>query len=473
MKVSEIVNVSIGLSAVPASQTSYGVPLLLVDHADIPIDRRYTIVTRSSYTTTLTAATDAYTWCQSLWGQNYTASQAYIGRWISTASASYCYCPSATSVASVYAALTSTAQVGVKEGSSAAVEITPDFTGDTTMPHVAASITAAMSGDVAAYVVTWDSVLSRFDVTSDNTGASADSVSLVTPAAGIDLTGALYMGSSVSVAGYDAETPGAAAAAVFELDNTPFIVCERGCSTAEQVTLSTSINALDKVLYMVTNDANTKDSGDTTDSAYQIKQLSHQKTWMVYTEHTTQNPDAAVIGEVNARADSEGEISLAFNGLIGVSESGLDGDGTTVVPLTPTERSALEGKGCDYLISPAGITHARNGLAVGGNEMRVMIGKSYLGAKMTEDVYAYLLQNTVVTFSDPDIQAIKGINSKWAEVMADRGLLDANSFVYNYPAASAFTSTQKASHTMTLSNVFDADVLSSVNDMVITMAFTI
>ena len=473
MKITEIVNVSVGLSAVPPSQVSYGVPLLLVDSTDIPIDRRYVVETRSSYADELTEDSDAYNWCVALWSQNYNPSEAYIGRWISAATASYCYCPSATSVAATYAALAATAKVGIKEGAAAAVDISPDFSGDTTMADVAASLEAAMTGAVAGYTVSWDSVRSRMVFTSDNTGASADAVTLETPATGVDLTGTAYLGAEVSVAGYDAETLGAAASAVFELDNTPFIVCERGADTAQQVALSTSINALDKVLYLVTNDANTKSAGSTTDAAYQIKALSHQKTWMVYTEHTTQSPDAAIIGEVNARADSEGAISLAFNGLSGISESGLDGDGVTVKPLSPTERAALEAKGCDYLISPAGIVHARNGLAVGGNEMRVMIGKSYFAAKVTEDVYTYMLQNEVVTFSDPDIQAIKGINTKWAEVMADRGLLDANTFVFDYPAASEFTSAQKASHTMTISDVFNADVLSAVNDFVFTMAFTI
>ena len=473
--IADIVNVSIGLSAVPVSQVSYGVPILLVDTDDVPIDRRYSIVTRSSYTTDLTSGTDAYSWCQTLWSQTFNASEAYIGRWISAASASYAYCPDATSVASAYAALTNTGQVGVKEGAAAAVDINPDFTGDTTMAQVAASIEAALTGAVAAYTVSWDSVRGRMVFTSDNTGASADSVALVSPAAGTDLTGSAYLGSSVSVAGYDAEAPETALTTILAADNTPFIVCERGCSTAQQVTLSTGVNALDKVLYLVSNDPNAKDSADTTDTGYQIGPdgLSHQKTWILYTEHTTQNPDSAGIGRVNAQVDKEGAVSLAFNDFTGVSQSGLDGDGTTTIPLTPTERAALEAKGYDYLVNPAGVVHARYGLAAGGNEMRVMIGKSYMAAKMSEDIYGFMIANDVITFSDPDIQAIKGINTKWADEMADRGLLDADSFVYNYPEASDFTSAQKASHTMTLSDVFSADVLSAVNDIVMTLAFTI
>ena len=57
MNVQDVVNVSIGLSTTPASQAKFTVPILLVDHADIPIDKRYRTVTKSSYATTLTAAT--------------------------------------------------------------------------------------------------------------------------------------------------------------------------------------------------------------------------------------------------------------------------------------------------------------------------------------------------------------------------------------------------------------------------------
>ncbi|MCP4550414.1 MAG: hypothetical protein GY835_28480, partial [bacterium] len=57
----DIVNASVSLSAVGASQAKFSVPILLVDDSNIPVDRRYRTVTKSSYTTTLTAATDAYT----------------------------------------------------------------------------------------------------------------------------------------------------------------------------------------------------------------------------------------------------------------------------------------------------------------------------------------------------------------------------------------------------------------------------
>ena len=57
MKLSQLHNVTTGLSATPASVTGFTVPALLVDHADIPIDVRYRIVSRSSKDTDLTSGT--------------------------------------------------------------------------------------------------------------------------------------------------------------------------------------------------------------------------------------------------------------------------------------------------------------------------------------------------------------------------------------------------------------------------------
>ena len=358
-------------------------------------------------------------------------------------------------------------------------DISPDFTGDTTMAQVCASIQTALaaSTNFSGFTCALDA-LDRPTITSDSTGAAAASFATGTPASGVDLSGSSYLGTEIAQAGLDAEAIGTAASAIFALDNTPFIICERGGSIAEKVAFSTAINALDKICLLVINDTDAKDSSATTDVGYQVEALSHQKTHLTYTEHHTDNgaaanqhPDAAIIGECLQVA--EGSRSFALVPLSSVSESGLGGDLTSAVPLTATERSALDDKGYDYIVDPAGSKHLVRGLAAGGNEMRIMIAKSYLAAKSAEDIYAYMIANDVVTYSDADIQAIKSIISKWANVLADRKVLDPTTFIWNMPAASDFTAAQKATHTMTLSNVFSATVLSSVNDITLTMAFTV
>lgn len=473
MDLFEVSDVTISLSAVPASQASFNVPILLVDHADVPIDRRYRTVTKTSYTSALTSATAQYNWCSTLWSQTYNPSIAYIGRWVSAASAPYCTHPDATAVASVYAALAATAAFDIDDGVNNE-DITPDFTGDTTMADVCASIQTALAASVnfATFTCSLDA-LSRPTIYDSATGAAAGSFTINTPSAGVDLTGSAYLGDEISQAGLDAEALGAAYTAIMNVDQTPYIWCQNGGTIAQQVAFSTVINAAKKVLLLVNNDSDAKDSGASTDVGYQIAALSHNRSHIVYTEHTSQYPDAAAIGATLSKLNGEGAVSMALNALTGVYQSGLDVDGTTAIPLTSDEKAALEAKGYDYIDTYAGITFLRRGLAAGGNEMRIMIGKDFMGTRIAEANMAYLIANDVVTYSNPDIQAFKGNNEYWAQEMVSRKMLDGDSFVYNYPDESEFTSSVKSTHVMTLSDVFTSDVQSSVNELVVSMSLTI
>lgn len=476
MNTTEIVNVSIGLSATPASQATFTVPLLLVDHADIPYDRRYNIVTRSSYTTDLTASSTAYNWCAALWGQNYNPAEAYIGRWISANAAPYLYFPTYTSMLASWTAVTDGSLKLVDNTTPTPLSNTltgMNFSACTSIADVCTAITAKLAAATPGIVgiATFTCVLDKMDriqIRSSQTGASAKTISTAAAGSGTDLRTAL-LGTGISIAGVDTEAQGTALSAILEKDNTPFIICQRGGTVNQVKALSTAVNALDKILLLVCNDTTAPTSG-VADFPYAIEALGHQKTHMTYTEHTSQHPDAAICGEIMPR--TEATTSFALTPFSGLSESGLNGDGTTVEPLTATEIAYLEGKGCDFLINPAGSVHLRNGLAAGGNEMRVMIGKSFMAAKITEDIYGYLIANDVVTFSDSDIQAIKSIIVHWADIMVDRKVLDAD-YTITMPSADDFTRAQKATHTLTLSDVFSANVQSAVNDMVITMSFTV
>ena len=490
MQINETASVSVGLSVTPASQTTFSVPLLLIDHADIPIDRRYRQLTQSSYSATggLTASTTARNWCAALWGQNYNVTQAYIGRWVSAASSPYITFPSAvTTLASWTAISDGYLKITDNAGTPNTDEIGPlNFSSVTSMADVCTVIQTALQAITTPNITGLDTatcaldILSRPTITNSTSCVAAATISITTATTGTDIGGALYLGTDVVQAGLDTETLSAAMSAIFALDDTPYLVCQRGASIAQAVAFSTAVNSLKKYCFIVDDDADAKDSTASTDIGYQVNALSHQKTRLLYTEHTTNNgasadqfPDAAEIGEINARLDKEGGISQALNPLTGVSQSGLDSDLTTNIPLTTTEKTALIAKGYDFYDLYAGQVFARKGLSAGGNETRVMIGKEFFGAKVAEDFHAYLIANEVVTYSDTDIQALKSRVAYWANEMADRGLLDPETFVWNFPAASTFAAATKATHTLTLSDCFSATVFNSINDITITMNFSV
>jgi hypothetical protein len=448
----------------------------------VPIDLRYITTTKTTYATDLTASTAQANWCAALWGQTYNPTTAYIGRWVSAASNPYVVCVGFQTVIATWSAV-SDGSLTVTTTAGADVLTAIDFTGDLTLADVAASIQVKLTaGGLSGALCSVDSQNRIIFTDPAVTGAGSDTVLLSGGGGGTDIYGSGFLNgaSAFQVGGVDIEPLGTAAAAILAIDNTPYIFCQRGGSISQLTAFSTYINSLDKYLYILDDDPNCKDSADTTDIAYILEALSHQKTHITYSEHTTtvgaaanQHADAAIIGEINARLNKEGAVSLALNPLTGVSESGLYSDLTTVIPLTAAERSALEAKGCDYLVSPATSTHLAKGLAVGGNEVRVMQGKSFMAASISVDIYNYLIANEVVVYSDADVQAIKSIVEYWANEMADRKLLDRDTFVFNFPSASSFSSAAKATHTMTLSDVFTCSVLSSVNDVVMTLSFTI
>ena len=478
MNVSDLVSVSVGLSVTPAVVASFSVAMLLVDHADVPVDRRYITVDRSSYATELTADSAADEWATNLWGQNYNVTEAYIGRWVSSATPSHYICGDVGTTIATWTAVTA-GDFGLSIGGvPTALVTTGTFAACTDMDDVAAVIQTAVQaegGDWAACTVTIDA-LDRLVLSNSDTGSTADAVSFIAPTGGMDTdvttTNFLNISSGAfAVAGLDAEDPDDALAAIVALDNTPFIICLSGGTIAQNQDLATACATYKKIFEAVVNDTDAKDSGATTDLGYLLEALANNNSHLCYTEHTTQYPDAAVIGEIHARTET-GRASLALNALSGVSESGLDADGTTVIPLTSSERSALEDKGYDYLIQPSSSVHLRNGLTPGGVEVRHRVAYYWLEARVSEEIYAYLSTQDVVTFSDSDIAAMGGIVEKYLEILVSRKVIE-DGYVLDMPKASDITAAVKATHTLTLSDIAALISQWAVNDVVMTMSATV
>jgi hypothetical protein len=469
--ISDFSSVNIALTATPPSVANFSVPMLLVDDANVPIDKRRRIVTRSNYQTTLTSSTDAYDWCSAVWGaESNNPANAYIGRWAKTATYAYLYFPSATTTIATWTTVAAAGKFEIDDQTNTE-DISPDFTADTSMADVAASITAAFVASInfTGYTAAID-VLGRLMFLTDNQGESAPAVAIGTPASGTDLSSSTYLGDEVYVDGVDAEDPEDALAAILALDNTPFCISLRSTPTiAQQVSLSTAVNALSKMCILTYSAVDAKNDAISTDTGYLIEQLGHQKTFLPYTEWgATQYPDGSLSGTILPL--TEATTSFALTSLGSVSISGKDIDGTTAIHLTDDDEVALKAKGYDWLVEPSTITHFTHGLAAGGQEIRVMIGKMYTEAKISEEIYAYMVTNNVVTFSDQDIQAIKGIIKYWLDVMVTRRVLDPD-YTIEMPAASDFTAATKATHIMALDDVTENSVQIAVNEITVSLAW--
>lgn len=479
MNVNEIADVSTGLSSTPPSVASFSVPLMLVDTDDVPLDKRYIITARSSYATDLTADSDAKNWATILWGQDYNPAQAYIGRWVSAASSPYFVCGSPGTTISNWVGVTTSGDFAITDGTDTEEFSTGLFTAVTSLSDVAAIIqteiqTATTITSLATATCVVDS-FSRIVITDSATGASAPTISVVAPTTppGTDITTENFLNiasGAFSVAGLDAEDLDDALAAVLALTDVPFVIQQRGGSIAQKVDLATAVISYRKVCLLVDNDTDSKNSSSTTDVPYQLSQLTNKNTHVSYTEHIGQSPDGAINGQILMLP--EGSTSLANNSLSLVSESGLGANGSEVIALTPGERTALNDKGCDYLIKPSTIVHLRHGITTGGVEMRHRIAFYWSDTRISEGIYAYLLSSNVVTFSDPDIIAIGDIAKKFLGILVERKVIDAVPPL-NLPSAADITATVKATHTLTLADVAALIGQLAVNDVVMTMSASV
>lgn len=479
-KISDFSDVNISLSSSPAAQATFTTAMVLVDHSDIPIDLRYKTCTRSTYSTLFTASTNHVAWLDELWNASntYNASEAYVGRWVSAASSPYIIFASPNETISGWTGVTTGALTITDNDTTPNTDTISslDFSLVTDMDDICTVIQNALQAIATPNISGLDTATCVYDIwgriiiQNSTTGAAALTITASTPGAGVDLTLAGYLGSSSIQAGLDIETQGAAATAIFALDNSPFMICEIGGTIANQVALATTLSVLDKYCELVTNDENCEDSTDTTNVIYLLKALDFSNVHVTYTLQTDEYPDAAICGEILPR--EEATTNFAMTQLFGLTQSGMKADGVTAGPIDAIGVAALAGFGGDYIVKPNTYYHLVSGLAPNGTEARIMIGKFFCEAKISEEVYEYMIANNVVTYSEAHLSAIKGIIIKWLDEMVRRQVLEAG-YVVTMPTAASFSAATKATHIMALSNVTNAETQRSVNKITISLSWAV
>lgn len=473
MKVTELIDYSIALSSVPAQSAGFSVPLLLVDAPEVPIDKRYRIVTRSDYATVLDTTATAAAWAAVLWGQNRNPASAYIGRWVSAASSPYFVMTDYNTVVADYTGVT-VGDFAITDGTTTEQFATGTMAGVTSIADIATVIetevqtSSSFAADLSAATVTVDA-LGRLVLTSADTGASATTYSIIAPSGGsgtdITTSGFLNIASrAFVVAGLDAEDPDDAMAAILAEDDTPYVIHEIGASIAQQQALAIACASYKKFYLINVRDEDAKDSSATTDIAYILSNLSNNNAHGSYTEHTGDYPSAAINGEIFTLSEGRGQVSN--NPIFQTNQSGLGADGTSVIPLTATERTALEAKSCDYLIKPSNSVHLRKGLTFGGVEVRHRVGYHWAEKRTAEAIYAYLLGNQVTVYSDTHIQAIGSIVAYYLDILVERECID--TYTLNLPSAADITLIEKATHILEMSDVAAIISAYAINDVVMT-----
>lgn len=485
-EVSDFVSCTITLQTGATPAVSYQ-QMLLVDSTDVPIDRRFRDTTRSGYTTDLTSTENTYKFAQSFWSQKRTADELRLGRWVSSASSPHFICGDHETDYTIWK-LVSDGSFKVQDntGTPLVDTITAcDFTSITDLNGILTVLNTKLAA-LPPNIVGLDTATFAFDIedrlvlTNSTTGAAAKTITIISDTTGTDLSVAAYFDAGtdgsdgLTIAGLDAEEPTAAISAIrAKPSGDDFYDCAiRGESAVQAQALAAQFEALDKQLTLVITDSDAKDSASTTDVPYLLSQLDYKNTMCIYTEHTITATggwvDAAVQGAVLPA--EEGSTAWSTEALSGVFESGKDIDNSPMA-LTTSERSALEGKNCNYVVNAGGSNYLRKGLVCSGDEKRVILGRHWMQNSIQADVHQHMLNVPLPAFDNDTLTAVEGVVRRYlTEALARKIIVDtrARPITVEFPGEDDFSASERASHEMTLSNVFSAYLNSSVTDVAIT-----
>ena len=474
------VSVSAVLQTAASPAATFDNTLFLVDDAQVPIDVRRRTFTSTGWDDDMTAATDPYYFANVYFAQKRVPSQLMVGRWVSSASSPHFICGAHETDYTVWESV-STGTFTVTDGTNTDDVTGVDFTGITALSQVATVLTAKLDAIAVPNITGLKTAVFAFDaldrlvITNSTTGAAAAGISIVSEGNGVDLTTSTYMDvdTGVAVDGLDAEEPIAALAAISAIDDGWWgLATERSLSIAQQVAVSTYIAAKPKGYVPVVSATNAKSSAIATDAGYLIAALAHKRTMCLYSEWTTEWPDAAVLGCVLPA--TEGSTSFAFETLASVQQSGKSG--STAIPLTSTERTNLAAKNYNWIEKIGDNIYLYDGITSGGEELRIMLARDWFVARIEEGIFAIQLNQPIMAFDNSTLALVEGVIRQYGtEAIARKIGVDtaARPFTVTMPDADDFTTAERLSHTMTLDDVFVLYLNSSINDYAITGTWTI
>jgi hypothetical protein len=226
-------------------------------------------------------------------------------------------------------------------------------------------------------------------------------------------------------------------AAIQTYDPDWFGLCIDSNSQAEIESAASWVQANGKLFVCQTQDvdvAGTSVASDTTSVAAVLKSNSYTSTMLFYHRNNLDMVSGAMLGK--ALPYTPGSINWAYQQLAGVQAQDLTDNELT--NLQASVGSPTGGKDVNTVTSLNGISITRYGTSMQGEFMDVYRYALYLEARLQEDVYAALVNNSKLPMSDPGIQSIRGIwrGSRKASPLAR--YLDRQSRPVRFPGLAKF-----------------------------------
>jgi len=404
------------------------------------------------------AGDPVYIAASNCWSQNPSPPTIKIGRRTGAPQQVLTVTPTDLTVGSVHAVTV----VGFTTAAFASREVATDSVSYTavtsdTATDICDGLRAAFAAlnSAAGQAGDWsDAGTATLTITADNTDASNDGM----------LYGVVYTVDGVPADVLDG-TPDPASSladdlAAMELyDPDWYGLCIDSNSEAEILLAATFAEANKKQFVCQTQDpevATETIAGEASPTiATQLQTLSRERTMVFFHRNNREYIGAAMLGR--ALPEAAGSITWAYKTLSGV----------TAQNLTTTEIANIEAKNANSITTLAGVNITRFGTSSEGEYMDVMRGSDWLAARIQERVYALLIQNDKVPYTDGGIQAIR------SEILAQLQAGVARDFIAadpeptcTVPRASEVSAADKASRT--LNNVtFRATLAGAVHKVAI------
>ncbi len=403
------------LQTASAPRASFGIQLFLVDDEQIPIDLRFRYVTKSGFKDDLTLATVPYDYSNVFFGQSIVAEKLMLGRWAKVATNPLFVCgPGYEKDYLLWKAVTDGTFKVIDNTTPTPLE--DDITGVTfaaitALSQVVTVLTTALQAQgvnivgISTSEFEFDS-LGRLVLKMSTSGAAAKSVSITAEGTGTDLSAAAFMDAANGsiVAGLDAESPIAAKNAIKAVDSTFYNIHIRGEDVTQAQALAEDVETDEKLLDLFITDAAAKNPASEADVPFLLKALSLKRTNCIYTEKTTEYPDAAAAGDFLPA--KEGTKQFEWQDLALITDSLVS------FANEEADRSALKAKNCNYLSAIGNVVILYNGLSSGGIEKRIMLGRDWFNARNREDIFNYQISIDLAAFDNETLGAIEEIIKK-------------------------------------------------------------
>ncbi len=423
LSISRLISTTINLQP-SAAQAQNLSNLLILGSTDIidTVQRMRTYGSATEVASDFGTSAPEYEAAVAWFGQSPQPTEVLVGRWAQTATHGRLVggtISSANQTINIWTAIT-TGSFSVTIDGTVHPITGLNFSAVTNMNGVASVIQSALPAGV---LCVWDANYNRFLIKSSTTG-STSSVSFLTPeGTGVDISGMLA-GLSTSpgayaVAGIASES---AVSAVTLFDSTfgqqwfGAFVC--GAVDSDHLAIAAYIEAAaNQHAYGVnTQEANVLLSSDTTNIAYQLKQLGYNKTWVQYSSQSLY----AVCSLMARLMTTNFQGNNTVIDLMYKQEPGIAPE-----TLNSSQISALEGFNCNVFVAYDNNTQIiEPGVAASGEYIDTVYGTMALALDIQTNLYNLrYLSPTKIPQTDAGVHVLKTGAEQTCEQYVANGLL--------------------------------------------------